>query len=189
MKTPPKHAKNRVRKLSTDEIGARRKSPEEIADGDRLPVIAILEDVRSLYNVGSVFRTADAVLLTSLFLTGYTPVPPRKEIDNTALGATRSVPWESVPSTIDAVRTLQGRGWRVCAVENTTTSTNLFTMDPPPTPLALVFGNEITGVRQETLDACDEAWEIPMFGTKHSLNVSVAFGVVLYEVARRLRQR
>ena len=152
-----------------------------------MPVVAVLEDVRSLYNVGSIFRTSDAVLLEKLILTGFTPHPPRKEIEKTALGATRTIPWESNESTPEVLRRLRDEGWTICAIESTDASADLYSVSRIPTPLVLVFGNEITGISQETLSLCHHAWEIPMFGTKHSLNVSVAFGVVVYEVCRRLR--
>lgn len=176
-----------MRKLTTDEITTLRLSPDGLVEAHRLPVVAVLEDVRSLYNVGSIFRTADAVLLSKLFLTGYTPKPPRPEIEKTALGATRTIPWEAHRSAPQVLQGLREQGYTICALETTDTSESLYTVRQIEHPLALVFGNEITGIRSETLALCDHAWEIPMHGTKHSLNVAVAFGIALYEVSRRLR--
>ncbi len=176
-----------MRKLTTEELTLRRLLPDGIMDSKRLPVVAVLEDVRSLYNVGAIFRTADAALLRKLILTGYTPKPPRKEIEKTALGATRTVPWESAPSAPHVLRGLRDKGYTICALETTDASVSLYSIGQIHQPLALVFGNEITGIGQETLSLCHHAWEIPMFGTKHSLNVSVAFGVAVYEISRRIR--
>jgi len=156
-------------------------NPEYI---ERFPIHVILEDIRSLYNVGSIFRSSDAVRIASLNLCGITGRPPRKEITKTALGAQDTVPWNYFEKGIDAVKNLQSRGVRVFAVEHTDESESLWDV-ALPFPVAFVFGYEIEGIRSETLNACDSAIEIPMYGFKGSLNVAVSCAVVLYETLRR----
>lgn len=147
-------------------------------------IIGILEDIRSLYNVGSCFRTADAMLMQELILTGYTPTPPRPDIDKTALGATASVPWSSEQQTVVVIERLRRSGWRVLALEIAEGALSLERLAEVKGPIAFVVGNELTGVRPETLAACDGAIEIPMYGAKHSLNVAVAFGIAAWEGIR-----
>ncbi len=173
-----------MRKLIHAEIQQQRLTEAEAHAAARHPVIGILEDIRSLYNVGSCFRTADAMLLERLILSGYTPAPPRKEIAKTALGATETVPWEYVAQAPDAVRALRQAGCRVYALEITDGGSTLGAFRPPAFPVAFVAGNEITGVSAATLAECDGAIEIPMFGAKHSLNVAVAFGIAAWELVR-----
>lgn len=181
------HRQGTMRKLHHDEILERRLSHSDALAAERNPVIGILENVRSLYNVGSCFRTADAMLLHSLVLCGYTPTPPRREIDKTALGATTSVPWAFEQDTVAAIRRLQSEGWRVYALEITNGGTPLDRVSFPVEHVAFVVGNELAGVGAEALDACDGAIDIPMFGVKHSLNVAVAFGITAWELVRRMR--
>ena len=150
-------------------------------------MIGVLEDIRSLYNVGSCFRTADAMLLRKLVLTGYTPAPPRKEISKTALGATESVPWEYINDPAEAVRALKRGGCRVYALEVTDKAMRHDDLPALPYPLALVAGNEIAGVGAATLAECDGAIEIPMYGVKHSLNVAVAFGIAMWKLVENLK--
>jgi tRNA G18 (ribose-2'-O)-methylase SpoU len=166
-----------MRKRSHAEIAAQRTPLEHIEDVQRVPLIVVVDNVRSLYNVGSMFRTSDGVMLERLVLTGFTPHPPRKEIDKTALGATRSVPHTYVPHAIDAVRELKLNGYRVYALELTNGGRSLWGVEPSIFPLCLVVGNEITGVSADLLQECEGAIEIPMYGTKQSLNVAVAFGI------------
>jgi len=178
-----------IRKLEFEEIVARRLSVGEAINATRHRVVGILEDVRSLYNVGSCFRSADAMLLEQIVLTGYTPTPHRPEIDKTALGATHSVPWMAERDTATVIDRLRAGGWQVFALEIAEGSLPIETLGDSDGPVAFVVGNELTGVRIETLAACDGAVEIPMLGAKHSLNVAVAFGIAAWEATRRRRHR
>jgi tRNA G18 (ribose-2'-O)-methylase SpoU len=149
-----------------------------------MPFIAILENVRSAYNVGSVFRTADAFLLEGIYLCGYTAFPPHKEIRKTALGAEETVNWKHFKKVEEAIRELRFQGYRIYAVEQAQNSILLSQFQPGPGKLAMVFGNEVTGVEQSTIALCDGCIEIPQMGMKHSLNISVAAGIVLWEMVR-----
>ncbi len=173
-----------MRKLRMDELG--RKTVAEVKGASKVPVIVVLENIRSAYNVGSVFRTADAFLLESVYLVGYTAFPPHKEIRKTALGAEESVSWKhfkTMPEAIDAIRQL---GYALVAAEQTDRSVPLHLWEEPASPgLALVMGNEVTGVEQDTLEACEHVIEIPQLGMKHSLNIATAAGVVLWEIVRK----
>jgi len=170
-----------MRKLRTDELN--RMSVDEFREAQKLPVVVVLENVRSAYNVGSVFRTADAFLLESIYLCGYTAFPPHKEIRKTALGAEETVDWKHFKMVDDALSELRGRGYRIYAAEQAEGSVPLHRFGPEG-GVAIVFGNEVTGVEQSTIALCDGCIEIPQLGMKHSLNVSVAAGVVLWEVVR-----
>ena len=178
-----------MRKLTFEEIQSRRLPAPRAAEVPRLPLRAILNNVRSLYNVGSIFRTADAYWLTELVLTGYTPRPPRREIEKTALGATKTVPWRYVQDPLEALQQIRAEGWEIWAVEQTTRSAPLPVRVGQGRKIALVFGNEVSGVDQQVLMACDEAVEIPMHGTKHSLNVAVAFGIAVSLVSGQMHDR
>ncbi len=178
-----------MRKLLTREIELTRQKPDTLPGAERLPVIAILDNIRSLYNVGSMFRTADGVLLERIYLTGYTPVPPRKEIEKTALGATHSIPWEYFADPLHAVAAARTRGAKLCILEQTTQSRPYHTIQREEFPLCLVVGNELTGVSPALVQASDVALEIPMFGIKHSLNAAVAFGIAVFELSRVWRSR
>ncbi len=173
-----------VKKLSHDEIASRRLKAAEITADHRLPVIALLDNIRSLYNVGSIFRTADGVLLTKLLIAGFTPRPPRKEIDKTALGATLTIPWEYFSSSALAAESARKAGYKLCCLELTSQSLPYDSIQRDDFPLCLIVGNEITGVSKEIVDQCDRSLEIPMFGTKQSLNVAVAFGIAVFELSR-----
>ena len=173
-----------MKKLSHDEIARRRLSVDAIPDQHRLPVIVIVDNVRSLYNVGSIFRTSDGALIQKLILTGYTPHPPRKEIEKTALGATKSIPWEYSPSPLTAVDALRSDGYRICCLELTEGGIAYSSVRKAEFPLCLIIGNEISGVSKELVAQCDLALEIPMFGTKQSLNVAVAYGIAVFELSR-----
>ena len=162
-----------------------RKTPDEFRRSEKTPVIAVLENVRSAYNVGSVFRTADAFLLEAVYLTGYTAVPPHKEIKKTALGAEETVEFSYFKYCSDAVNELKERGYKVFAAEQVTGSLMLQDADiKADEKIAIVFGNEVSGVEAATIAECDGCIEIPQFGTKHSLNIATAAGVVLWEIVR-----
>jgi 23S rRNA (guanosine2251-2'-O)-methyltransferase len=176
----------KMRKLSMEELN--RKSVDEFRQSEKIPVVAVLENVRSAYNVGSVFRTADAFLLEGVYLCGYTAFPPHKEIRKTALGAEETVYWQHFKKVTDAIEALRQAGYQIFAVEQAEKSIPLHLFGSPEDKIALVFGNEVTGVEQATIALCDGCIEIPQLGMKHSLNISVAAGVVLWEVVKgRLR--
>lgn len=151
---------------------------------ERFPVYALLDNIRSLYNVGSIFRTADGARLSRLILTGFTPHPPRKEIEKTALGATATVPWEYVRDGVEAVTALKREGIRICLVEQTDRSIPYHALSRRDFPLCLVIGNEITGISRELLPLADLSVDIPMFGMKQSLNAAVAFGITAFECVK-----
>lgn len=173
-----------VKKLSHEEIAPRRLAIDKIPDHKRLPVVVIVDSVRSLYNVGSIFRTSDGAMIQELILTGYTPRPPRKEIEKTALGATRSIPWQYIASPLRALDELRADGYRICCLELTNQSVPYFSARKADFPLCLIIGNEIAGVSRELVSQCDIGFEIPMFGTKQSLNVAVAYGIAIFELSR-----
>jgi len=173
-----------MRKLTFEEIASKRATLESVGGVPPLPVTVLVESVRSLYNVGSIFRTSDAARIEKLFLTGYTTYPPRKEIEKTALGATASVPWEHAKDPVALASRLKNSGLRLCALELTDHSVSYDSLTPADFPLCLVIGNELTGVSPKLLQECDVAIEIPMGGIKHSLNVAVAYGVAVFELAR-----
>ncbi|MBS1511394.1 MAG: RNA methyltransferase [Bacteroidetes bacterium] len=162
-----------------------RKTVDEFRRSEKTPVIAVLENVRSAYNVGSVFRTADAFLLEAIYLTGYTARPPHKEIKKTALGAEETVHSEHFSTAAAAIAQLKQMGYRVFAVEQAVNSISLETMFlGHEDKVAFIFGNEVTGVEHETITLCDGCIEIPQLGMKHSLNIATAAGVVLWEAIR-----
>lgn len=175
-----------MRKLTVEELC--RMDVAEFRRAEKLPVVVVLDNVRSLHNVGSVFRTADAFRLAGLCLCGITACPPSAEIHKTALGAEDSVEWRYFADTLEAVAWLRGAGYAVLAVEQVEGSRMLDRLRLDPSGrYALVLGNEVKGVRQDVVDAADGAVEIPQFGTKHSLNVSVSAGIVVWEFFRQLR--
>lgn len=160
---------------------------DEFKETRKIPLVVVLDNVRSLNNIGSVFRTADAFIIESICLCGITAQPPHPDIHKTALGAEDSVHWSYYPDTLEAVDHLKKQGYYVCAVEQATNSTMLDEMHLNPNrKYAIVLGNEVKGVRQEVVDLCDCCIEIPQAGTKHSLNVSVAAGLVLWEFFKNL---
>ena len=169
-----------MRKLKNEELN--RKSVKDFRVSKKMPLIIVLDNVRSLNNIGSVFRTADAFLIEKIYLCGITASPPHKDIHKTALGATENVLWEYVNSTADIVQKLQTEGVSVWPIEQTEDSTSLDIFQPEPNKsYAFVLGNEVRGVSQEVIDICNKALEIPQFGTKHSLNISVATGLVIWD--------
>ena len=168
-----------MKKLSYEDIQSKRPDKNELFRLQRFPVVTILENIRSLYNVGSMFRTADAARIAYMYLCGYTPHPPRKEIEKTALGSTESVPWEHSTKPQQVIKMLKNQGFVIAALEHTTTGV-AYTTYNYSYPLCIVVGNEVHGVSDDVLAMCDAAIEIPMFGIKHSLNVAVAYGIVVY---------
>ncbi len=172
-----------MRKLSMDELG--RKSIEEFKEAKKHNIVVVLDNIRSMHNVGSVFRTADAFLIKAIMLCGYTPQPPHRDINKTALGATDSVDWLYYNNTSEAIAALKENNFIVLGVEQTAQSKQLqkFNFDPE-NHIAFVMGNEVEGVSDEVLKLCDGFIEIPQFGMKHSLNISVAAGIVLWEAIR-----
>jgi tRNA G18 (ribose-2'-O)-methylase SpoU len=173
-----------LRKLVHDEIAARRLAIESIRSVEKLPIYGMLDNIRSLYNVGSMFRTSDGALIRKLYLSGYTPRPPRKEIEKTALGSTKSVAWEYFADPLSAVAAIKSIGARLCVLEQTTESIPYHQVQKSAFPICLVVGNEITGVSPNVIAAADMAIEIPMYGTKQSLNAAVAYGIALFELVR-----
>jgi tRNA G18 (ribose-2'-O)-methylase SpoU len=174
-----------MRKLSNDEL--QRKSLEEFKGATKTPLILVLDNVRSLNNVGSVFRTADSFLLQAVYLCGITGQPPHKDIQKTALGATDTVHWKYFSTTLEAVSELKINQFNVFAIEQAENSTMLNTFKVEANHKnAFILGNEINGVDQAVIDACDGVIEIPQAGFKHSLNISIAAGIVSWEVFRQL---
>ncbi len=174
-----------MKKLKLEELG--RISVEEFKDAEKLPVCIVLDNVRSLHNVGSAFRTADAFRVEKIYLTGITGTPPHREIQKSALGATESVTWEYVESPAKAIQDLKTQGYTIVIIEQTTASKPLNEFSPEArTKYCLVFGNEVSGVSDEVIAQGDVALEIPQIGTKHSLNISVCLGIVCWEFFRKL---
>lgn len=174
-----------MRKLRTTEM--HRLTVEEFKEAEKLPLVVVLDDVRSLYNVGSVFRSCDAFRISAIYLCGITACPPHAEIHKTALGAEESVEWRYFSTAEEAVRSLQTEGFFVYSIEQVEGSTKLhhLTLERRQ-KYAVVLGNEVKGVHQSVVDLSDGCLEIPQWGTKHSLNVSVAAGVVVWEFAKQL---
>ena len=177
-----------MRKLSMDELN--RISIDEFKQSGKMPLAVVLDNVRSLHNIGSIFRTCDAFLVETLYLCGISATPPHKEIHKTALGAEESVDWKYFETTIQAADFLKTNGYVLWGVEQTHNSTSLehFSIETGKR-YALVFGNEVRGIEQDVLDRCEGCIEIPQFGTKHSFNVSVSAGIVLWECYRNLNQK
>jgi tRNA G18 (ribose-2'-O)-methylase SpoU len=171
-----------MRKLEMHELN--RKSPEAFREAEKLPIVVVLDNIRSMHNVGSVFRTADAFLLQGIYLCGYTPKPPHRDITKTALGATDTVAWKYFPTTKEAILQLKDEGFGIWSVEQVEKSIPLNRFDASNKKLAIVFGNEVSGVENEILQLSDGCIEIPQMGMKHSLNISVAAGIVLWELVR-----
>ena len=165
-----------------------RMTVEEFHAAEKLPLAVVLDDVRSLYNIGSVFRTCDAFRVAEVCLCGITACPPHPEIHKTALGGEDSVAWRYFDSALEAVEQLRQEGYRVCAIEQAEGSTPLQQLRlEAGTRYAVVFGNEVKGVHQEVVDCCDDCIEIPQWGTKHSMNVAVTAGIVLWECCKQMR--
>lgn len=174
-----------MRKIANEELG--RPTPEQFAAMEKMPVAVVLDNIRSLQNVGAFFRTGDAFAIERIFLCGITATPPGRDIHKTALGAELTVRWEYRASAAECVAQLRAAGYRAYAVEQVEGAVTLDAFGPEPgVRYALVFGNEVDGVGQEVVDCCDGAIEIPQAGTKHSVNVSVAGGIVLWDFFRRI---
>lgn len=175
-----------MRKLSMDELN--RKSVDDFKESPKQKIIVVLENIRSMQNVGSVFRTADAFLIEEIFLIGYTPQPPHRDIHKTALGATETVQWTYFETTRKAIESISDKSYKVYAVEQATDSIPLQDLSgryEKNEGVVLIFGNEVSGVEEDTLSLCHGCIEIPQLGMKHSLNVSVAAGIVLWECTRK----
>ena len=177
-----------MRKLSHQEIAKQRFTIEQLNNEKRFPIYVLLDNIRSLYNVGSIFRTADGARIAKLFLCGFTPHPPRKEIEKTALGATNTVPWEYHKDPVELLTRLKIEGVSICALEHTDKSIPYFELPDNTFPLCLIIGNEITGISKELVAQADIAVDIPMFGMKQSLNAAVAFGIAAFEFARKAKR-
>ena len=174
-----------MRKLENSELD--RLSVDGFKAVTKTPLIVILDNIRSLNNIGSVFRTSDAFRIEKIYLCGITATPPHKDIQKTALGSTESVDWDYTESTLELVKKLQSKDIQVLSIEQAENATMLNNFTPKPnTTYALVFGNEVKGVSQEVVSLSDEVIEIPQYGTKHSLNISVSCGVVLWDVFSKL---
>lgn len=177
-----------MRKLKNSELD--RLSVEEYKEVAKTPITVVLDNIRSCNNIGSVFRTSDALLIEKVMLCGITATPPNKDIHKTALDAEKSVPWEYFEETEEAVFKLKEAGYRVFAVEQVENSVSLPDFIPAKDEkLALVFGNEVKGVQQSVVNSCDGAIEIPQYGTKHSFNISVSAGIVLWDLVYKLRSK
>ena len=173
-----------MRKLKITEMG--RMTVEQFREAEKMPLVVVLDGVRSLYNVGSVFRTADAFRLAGIVLCGITATPPHPEIHKTALGAEDSVSWKYFEDTMQAVEWLRKEGYTLLAIEQCEGSTLLPEFIIEQSKYAVILGNEVKGVQQQVVDACDGCLEIPQFGTKHSLNVSVTAGIIIWHFAQQL---
>ena len=176
-----------MRKLTMDELG--RKSVADFKMANKTPIVVVMDNIRSMHNVGSVFRTSDGFLIDGICLCGFTPQPPHRDIHKTALGSTETVDWMHYENTTDAVNELKAKGYKVYAIEQTEGSISLEkfkALNPEVTnfPLAFVFGNEVDGVEEQVITLCDGVIEIPQWGMKHSLNISVAAAIVLWEFVR-----
>lgn len=172
------------RKLTIEEL--ERKTVDQFKTAPKLPLVLILDNIRSLHNIGSVFRNADAFSIQKIYLCGITATPPHREINKTALGATESVDWEYVKDTNRAVNTLKEDDFEVYALEQTESSISLADFQPASRKLALIFGHEVKGVQQAVIDLCHGAIEIPQLGTKHSFNVSVSAGIAMWECYKKM---
>lgn len=176
-----------MKKLSMEEL--ERLSIDEYKDVKKSPIVIVLDNIRSLNNVGSAFRTGDAFRVEKIFLCGITGTPPHRDIQKTALGATDSVDWEYCSDTMQAVAKLKVKGYQICALEQVDNSLMLNDFAPEKTKkYALVFGNEVFGVEEEVLNACDLVLEIPQLGTKHSLNISVSMGIAVWDLMVKMEQ-
>ena len=175
-----------MRKLKNEELG--RIDPEGFKSAEKTPIVVVLDNVRSMHNVGSAFRTGDAFAIEKIYLCGITAQPPHREIHKTALGATDTVEWEHVESTEVLCDRLKKEGYKVAAIEQADESISLEKYQPNPTDkIAVIFGNEVFGVEDKVVEKADFCLEIPQFGTKHSMNVSVSMGVVLWDLVKKVK--
>ena len=174
-----------MRKLKNEELN--RLSVDEFKETNKIPLVVVLDNVRSLNNIGSVFRTADAFLIEAIYLCGITACPPHKDIHKTALGATETVKWEYFKTTLEALAHLKAEGFKVLAIEQAENSTMLNNFLPVHNEkYAVIFGHEVFGVEEEVINSADICIEIPQYGTKHSLNISVSAGIVMWDLFLKL---
>jgi 23S rRNA (guanosine2251-2'-O)-methyltransferase len=175
-----------LEKLKLDQLN--RVSVEDFKSQEKLPVVVVLDNVRSMHNIGSIFRTSDGFSIESIALCGITAQPPHREIEKTALGATQSVDWKYFETTLDAVQFLRNDGYLILAIEQASSSTMLNNFIPDQEhKYALILGNEVNGVDEEVMKTLDKCIEIPQFGTKHSFNITIAAGIVLWDFFAKLR--
>ena len=173
-----------MRKLKNRELG--RISVENFKTSKKTPIVVVLDNVRSALNVGSVFRTSDAFRVEKIYLCGITATPPNKEIRKSALGATESVEWEKVEDTESVIKKLKSNGYHICAIEQTENSTMLNDFILPEKLITVVFGHEVNGIQQSVVALCNQCIEIPQIGTKHSLNISVSVGIVIWDLYKKI---
>lgn len=173
-----------MKKLTHEEISQNRSTLDSLHLVKKIPLYVVLDSIRSSYNVGSIFRTSDGAMIEKLYLCGYTPHPPKKEVLKTALGSQDSVSWEYVKDAKEVITTLKQKGAKICALELTDKSKKYYELTKNNFPLCLIVGNEITGVSQDLLDLCDCSIEIPQYGIKQSLNVAVAYGIAVFDLRR-----
>tara|TARA_B100000614_G_scaffold49713_1_gene42731 strand:- start:541 stop:1074 length:534 start_codon:yes stop_codon:yes gene_type:complete len=173
-----------MRKLKNKELN--RISIDEFKSSNKIPITIVLDNVRSALNVGSIFRTADAFIIEKIILCGITAKPPNKEIRKSALGSSKSVDWIYHSNTANAIDELKKENYYIISVEQVKKSTSLNNYKIKKTPIALIFGNEVDGVSQEIINMCNEVIEIPQFGTKHSLNISVSAGIVIWDLYKKI---
>ncbi|MEC7646311.1 MAG: RNA methyltransferase [Bacteroidota bacterium] len=173
-----------MKKLKTKDL--QRITIEEFKTSKKTPITIVLDNIRSALNVGSVFRTADSFLVENIILCGITTTPPNKSIRKVALGATESVDWQFAENTLNAVLKLKKNGYHIMAVEQADKSSKLDNFSLPNKPIAIIMGNEVDGVSEDVINICEEVIEIPQFGTKHSLNISVATGIVIWELWKKI---
>jgi len=176
-----------MKKLTHEEVGKKRVPLEKLNDLKRHPIYVMCDNIRSIYNVGSIFRTSDAALIDKLYLTGYTPYPPRPEIEKVALGSTEAVPWEYIKDPLEAVKMLKEKGIKIVPLEITQNSRNYTDITKADFPMCLILGNELTGVSNDIIGLSDFSIEIPQYGFKHSINVSVAYGIAVMELVKVVR--
>jgi len=175
-----------MRKLKNSEL--KRISTVDFKKAAKTPIIVVLDNVRSAMNVGSVFRTSDAFIIEKIYLCGITATPPNKEILKTALGAQKTVEWEHYAKTASLVKDLKQTGNYIIGVEQTENATVLNDFELPKNKIVLIFGNEVFGINQDVIDLCDECIEIPQYGTKHSLNISISAGIVMWEIWKKTQK-
>ena len=173
-----------MKKLTHDEISENRIDLDSINNADQMPVYVVLNSIRSSYNVGSIFRSSDGAMIKKLYLCGYTPHPPKKEILKTALGSQESIEWEYYENAEQLVLKLKNKGVKILVLEQTDNNIPYYKIGKNDFPVCLVVGNEITGVDQNLIDLCDAAIEIPQYGIKQSLNVAVAYGISIFELRK-----
>jgi len=177
-----------MRKLRNSELN--RISVDEFKKTEKTPLVVVLDNIRSCNNIGSVFRTSDALLVEKIYLCGITATPPNKDIHKTALDAEKSVDWEYIENTEDAIEKLKTEGYKIYAIEQVENSISLPDFKPSENEkTAIIFGNEVKGVKQSVVNICDGSIEIPQFGTKHSFNISVSAGIVLWDVFQKLTDK